>query len=246
MFSHHRLCSSVVKEAVQLLWWAASQQSTEKKGAPGFCGGYFIPFILIFLAGYTYENLRMEKHKKVKRSEEKIVESWSQNGKKSMRKETKEAENQEVRRDVGRVKRRKCEIKERWEERKEEDEMKGKLEAEMAGGGRPQQGLQQAVAESRNISPSHCGPSTCFSSSFIISPSWKESDNMQLFLFSRRGKHWRWRFPSAEIARFRPSKAEKSAVVRKSRFLSVFSGLKQEKSDGKMNFPQRAHLSSQV
>lgn len=53
-----------------------------------------------------------------------------------------------------------------------EEEMKGKLEGEMAGGGKqgPQQGLQQAVAEeNRNISPSHCGPSTCFSHRFIIS-----------------------------------------------------------------------------
>ncbi|KAJ4939274.1 hypothetical protein JOQ06_028730 [Pogonophryne albipinna] len=45
----------------------------------------------------------------------------------------------------------------------------------------PQQGFQQAVPEeNRNICASRCGPSTCCSSSFIISPGWRESDNMQI------------------------------------------------------------------
>lgn len=82
-------------------------------------------------------------------------------------------EKRKWRKDVGRVKERKHEIKEKVgrKEGRQEEEMKGKLEAGMAGGGSPQLGLQQAVAEeNRNISPSHCRPSTCFSSCFIISP----------------------------------------------------------------------------
>lgn len=74
-------------------------------------------------------------------------------------------EKRKRRKDVGRVKE-----KVGRKEGRQEEEMKGKLEAGMAGGGSPQLGLQQAVAEeNRNISPSHCGPSTCFSSCFIIS-----------------------------------------------------------------------------
>lgn len=66
--------------------------------------------------------------------------------------------------------------------------MKGKLEAGMAGGGSPQLGLQQAVAEeNRNISPSHCGPSTCFSSCFIISLA-EGKVRTRRFPFSRCGK----------------------------------------------------------
>lgn len=73
---------------------------------------------------------------------EEIGESCSQNKNQYVKEQNKE----EVRKDVGRIKRGKMEgteIKERWEERKEEEEMRGKLE----GRGKPQQGLHQAVAE---------------------------------------------------------------------------------------------------
>lgn len=87
------------------------------------------------------------------------------------------------RKDVGRVKE-----KVGRKEGRQEEEMKGKLEAGMAGGGSPQLGLQQAVAEeNRNISPSHCGPSTCFSSCFIISLA-EGKVRTRRFPFSRCGK----------------------------------------------------------
>lgn len=80
------------------------------------------------------------------------------NGTKEGEEEEKEGCGHEIKEKVGR------------KEGRQEEEMKGKLEAGMAGGGSPQLGLQQAVAEeNRNISPSHCGPSTCLSSCFIIS-----------------------------------------------------------------------------
>lgn len=62
----------------------------------------------------------------------------------------------------------------------------GRMEEEMKieGGERrqewkAQQELLQVLAEEkRNISPSHCGPSTCLCSSFIISPGSKEGNNV--------------------------------------------------------------------
>lgn len=92
-------------------------------------------------------------------------------------------EKRKRRKDVGRVKE-----KVGRKEGRQEEEMKGKLEAGMAGGGSPQLGLQQAVAEeNRNISPSHCGPSTCFSSCFIISLA-EGKVRTRRFPFSRCGK----------------------------------------------------------
>lgn len=98
------------------------------------------------------------------------------NGTKEGEEEEKEGCGHEIKEKVGR------------KEGRQEEEMKGKLEAGMAGGGSPQLGLQQAVAEeNRNISPSHCGPSTCFSSCFIISLA-EGKVRTRRFPFSRCGK----------------------------------------------------------
>lgn len=95
-------------------------------------------YILLLLLIFVFHWLKSEdSNRGSAETLEEIGESCSQNEDQYVK--------EEVRKDVGRVRRGKMEeneIKERWEERKEE-EMRGKLE----GRGRPQQGLHQAVAE---------------------------------------------------------------------------------------------------